>query len=80
MVVCVWRGGGGCGSVLVVSDAHVFSLFLFSWFCLLFVLSCLVNNGLPWVWCVGLRVCGVFWLLVVCGFVFGCGVRRLVLL
>ena len=39
-------------------------LFLFSWFCLLFVLSCLVNNGLSWVWCVGLRVCGC--VLVVC--------------
>ena len=29
-------------------------------------LSCLVNNGLPWVWCGGLRVCGVSWLFVVC--------------
>lgn len=31
-----------------------FRVFL-SWFCLF----CLVNNGLPWVWCGGLRVCGV---------------------
>ena len=54
--------------------------FFFLGFAFLFVLSCLVNNGLSWVWCVGLRVCGVFWLLVVCGFVFVCGVRRLVLM
>lgn len=42
---------------------------------------CLVNNGLPWVWCGGLRVCGV---VVVACFVWFCsclwGVRAKVLL
>ena len=35
-------------SVLVVSDAHVCAPFFFLGF--VFCLSCLVNNGLPWVW------------------------------
>lgn len=39
-------------SVLVVSDAHVCAPFFFLGF--VFCLSCLVNNGLPWV-----LVCGV---------------------
>lgn len=39
-----------------------------------FCLVCLVNNGLPWVWCGGLRVCGVPWWVIVCGFVLVCGV------
>lgn len=56
--VCGW---GECWCVLVgvrvvvVSDAHVFWLLP----CLFGFVFCLVNNGLPWVWCGGLRVCGV---------------------
>lgn len=41
-LVCLRGGGFGCESVVVVSDAHVSSLFLFSWFCLL---SCFVLFG-----------------------------------
>ena len=69
-----WGGGFGCESVLVVSDAHVSGLFLFSWFCSCLV--CLVNNGLSWVWCFGARGFGVrvwcgWWLLGLCAG--GCG-------
>ena len=67
------------GVVVVVGGVGVFWWFrmlmcsgLFLVFLVLFLVlaCCLVNNGLLWVWCVGLRVCGVFWLFVVCGFVF----------
>ena len=67
VLACSW-----CACVVVGSGVKVLWWFRMltcvrlSFFLVLFLLVCLVNNGLPWVWCVGLRVCGVFWLLVVC--------------